>query len=85
MLVDSGHSGLHWSVAVSLENLLGDQEPVLPHALYAGLLALGLAFLPRLLFGLLVHGLTDGFGTMFWQELHTGRKRGNPFLTPINQ
>lgn len=50
-------------------SLLGDQESVLPHALHAGLLSLRFTFLPRLLFRLLVHGLADGFGTMFWQQL----------------
>lgn len=60
-------------------SLLGDQESVLPHALHSGFLPLRFTFLPRLLFRLLVHGLTDGFGTMFWQQL-CRRAIGKTFL-----
>lgn len=56
------------------ERSLGDQQPVLPHALHARLLPLRLALLPRRLLALLVHGLADGFGAVLREQLR-GKKK----------
>lgn len=49
--------------------LLCHNQSVFPHAFYSWFLPFRFSFLSSLFFWLFVHCLTDGFGTMLWQQL----------------
>lgn len=55
-------------------SLLCHNQSVFPHAFYSWFLPFRFSFLSSLFFWLLVHCLTDGFGTMFWQQLANKKK-----------
>lgn len=56
-------------------SLLCHNQSVFPHAFYSWFLPFRLSFFSSLFFWFLVHCLTDGFGTMFWQQLVNKKKR----------
>lgn len=55
-------------------SLLCHNQSVFSHAFYSWFLPFRFSFLSSLLFWLFVHCLTDGFGTMLWQQLEEGKK-----------
>lgn len=58
-------------------SLLCHNQSVFSHAFYSWFLPFRFSFLSRLFFRFFVHCLTDGFGTMLWQQL-VERKKSPP-------